>query len=103
MKQYSEKKELSDDIHNAYFFLLCSEIEQRLKEPKMTPEQIAELKAKWNAEREANKEARKEELKKQWEEEKIRRKEERDKASSIVKTYLCRILSYPITMDRYTT
>ncbi len=56
-----------------------TEMEKQLEEKKLTPEQVAELKAKWKAEKEAMKEAKKEELKKQWEEEKQRRKEERDK------------------------
>ena len=56
-------------------FPLCLEMKQQLQESKVTPEQIAELKAKYKAE----KEAKKEEMRKQWEEEKQRRKEEREK------------------------
>ena len=66
-------------IQKFSYFLLSLEIKQQLEESKVTPEQIAELKAKYKAE----KEAKKEEMKKQWEEEKQRRKEEREKVCFI--------------------
>ena len=66
-------------IQKFSYFLLSLEIKQQLEESKVTPEQIAELKAKYKAE----KEAKKEEMRKQWEEEKQRRKEEREKVCFI--------------------
>ncbi len=61
------------------FWLVLLEMQKKLEEPKITPEERARLQEEWRAKKEAEKEARREELKKQWEEEKLRRKEEREK------------------------
>ncbi len=65
-------------LHSLFCVVSCEEM-KKIEERKLTPEEIALIKAQWKAENEAKKEARKEEQRKQWEEEKLRRKEERDK------------------------